>query len=76
MMKRSDYVHIERALQLPIGSISDPEFLKLPETVALLKVIETFPWLIEVADYGYKSDIAKLILQREAINLKLEEAKK
>lgn len=44
--------------------------------LALIKLIHTYPWLIEVADNGYEPDIAKQILIREAKKLKQEKRKK
>lgn len=42
-------------------------------TLALFKLLATFPWLAEVADYGYDPEKAKEILIREADLLRGEE---
>ena len=64
---------VERLLDLPFGSLSDEENLKLPETQALLRLIKEMPWLLEVAEHKFDPEAAQLILQREVINLKLED---
>lgn len=63
--------YIERCLGLPQRSLSDKKFLKLPETQALLKLIITFPWLIEVAENGFNPEKKDLILCREYFNLRI-----
>jgi len=35
-------------------------------TLALMKLLDTFPWLADVADFGYDPKKAKEILIREA----------
>lgn len=49
--------HIERVLQLPFGSLTR---LKqgaplTPETVALLRILRTYPWIVPASDYWGKS---------------------
>ena len=66
---------LERKLGLPLRYLDDEENVKLPETQSLLKMIDAMPWLIEVADSGFNPKVSELILQREAINIKIEEAR-
>ena len=66
---------LERKLGLPISYLDDEENVKLPETQALLKMINAMPWLLEVAESGFNPNVSELILQREAINIKIEEAR-
>jgi hypothetical protein len=63
--------HIERTLGIPQRSLDDVGFMELPETQALLKMLYHMPWLIEVAEYNFDQEKASLLLQREAINIKL-----
>lgn len=63
--------YIERTLGLPQRSLSDRKFLELPETQVLLRIIYSMPWLIEVAEHNFDPDKASLLLQREAINARL-----
>lgn len=44
---------IERVFELPMKSLEDPDVLKLPETQALLKMIEHMPWLVAVAEHRF-----------------------
>ena len=66
-------VNVERILGLGLRSLSDRDFLILPETQALLRLICHMPWLLEVAEHRFDPEKAKLLLQREAINIKLRE---
>lgn len=60
--------YVERALGLQPGTLrahrQKPE-ISPPELVALLRLVETFPWLLEVADAGYDERGAQMILLRE-----------
>src|SRR5438105_374791 len=57
--------YIERSLDLPSRTIAR---WKAGETsaaaVAALRLITTFPWLLEVADYGFAPGTARAILVR------------
>jgi hypothetical protein len=66
---------LERKLGLPLRYLDSKENVELPETQALLKMIDAMPWLIEVAESGFNPEVSQLILQREAINIKIEEAR-
>lgn len=57
--------YIERVFSLPIRSLEDPEILKLPETQALLKMLDCMPWLANVAEAKFHPDDVRRILLRE-----------
>ncbi|MGD0679745.1 MAG: hypothetical protein ABSC94_30540 [Polyangiaceae bacterium] len=63
----SSMAYIERSLGLPARTLAR---WKADGTsagpVALLRMVTTFPWLLEVADNGYDPDLAATILVREA----------
>lgn len=65
--------YIERVLGLPIRSLRDKKFLELPETQALLRIIYVMPWMLEVAEHNFDPEKTSLLLQREAINIRLKE---
>ena len=65
---------IERAFGLERNTIQGKED-RAPELTALLKVVETFPWMIEVADYGYDVKLSQLYLQAIAINIEINKRK-
>lgn len=70
--------YTERALNLQPGTLrahrQKPE-ISPPELVALLRLIETFPWLLEVADANYDPTAAAALLLRESgVQVKIEEA--
>lgn len=59
---KKDFTTAEKArLELPI---SKKEWTD-PEDLALLKIVDAMPWLLEVADYKFDPYISKLIMQRE-----------
>lgn len=68
--------YLERSLGLPMRYLDEEKNLNLPETQALLKMIRSMPWILEVADNDFDPEIAQLILQREAINIKIKEKSK
>jgi hypothetical protein len=59
-------LNIERILGIHQKSFSDKNFIELPETQALLKMIYSMPWLLEVVDNDFNPEITKGILVREA----------
>lgn len=63
---------MERALELQPGTLrahrQKPE-ISPPELVALLRLVDTFPWLLEVADAHYDEHGAQKILLRESLAL-------
>lgn len=69
---------IERALELPFGTIErwrveGPP----PEAVALLRVITTYPWMLDVAEHGFEKSIAYYtILERAARIVAITEHRK
>lgn len=64
--------YIARSLNISTTGLLDGS----PESTAVLNVIQALPWVIEVAEYGYDEQMADLMLQREAIKLKIENRKK
>lgn len=58
---------IERALDLEMGSLSTEN--PSPELLVLMKIIKTYPWLIEVADQNYDEFEAKRVLGHNAVDL-------
>lgn len=67
---------IERLLGLPQRSLSDAKFVELPETQAVLRIIYTMPWLIELVEAGFDPQIAESLLIRESANIAIENRKK
>ena len=63
---------IERAFSLGVGFLSKKENLEDPTTKAFVDLIKNMPWLVEVADYGFDPELSKLLLQREALETKIE----
>ena len=66
--------YIERALRLQIGSIEEKLRNRYTERMAteqliLLRIIRTYPWILEVADENFNSEVAKTVLMREAAKL-------
>lgn len=58
---------LERALRLPQRTTSRWKEGKLSAgAAALLRAISVYPWLVEVADSGYRRDIAAFSVIREA----------
>lgn len=46
--------YFEKALRIPFGSLKKWRSGKiLPEEIALLKIIDTFPYLLEIADNNF-----------------------
>lgn len=68
--------YIERTLGLPQRSLGDKKFLEMPETQALLRIIYVMPWILEVAEHNFDPEKSYLLLQREAINVKLQGSNK
>ena len=64
---------IERALELPQRTLTKWNSLRSKPTasgITLLRMIRTFPWLIEVAENGFKYDMAqKIHIQHAVISL-------
>ncbi|MDI6739292.1 MAG: hypothetical protein QME74_02895, partial [Candidatus Edwardsbacteria bacterium] len=63
---------IERALELPTRTLSrwkSGDFNASAGSLALLRILKTYPWIIDVADVKYNEFDAKSILIREAINV-------
>lgn len=55
--------YLERALDLPVGHLQRPADF---ETIALLRIIHMFPWMVDVADSGYEPTVAQLSLLQAA----------
>jgi hypothetical protein len=62
-------VNIERALGIEIGLLSTESS---PETVALMKVLRAFPWVLEVAERRYD----KVYADKAVIHAAIDEATK
>jgi hypothetical protein len=62
----------ERIMGLSMGYLDDPKKLELSETIALLKIVNSMPWIIEVIENNFDPEIAELILHREAINIDIK----
>lgn len=62
-------VDLERTLGLPFGYLKKKKNLNLPETKALLKIINAFPFMLTVAAGGYKKEIAEKALKDFAKSL-------
>lgn len=59
-------VSMERALRLPFGTMKKWRAGKVEDvSLALLKLIKSMPWLINVADYNFSEEIAKKLLLEE-----------
>ena len=68
------YRTIERVFGLGIGSLKGEE-LEKPEVKALIKIVETFPWTIDIAEYGFDKHLSNLYMQAVAINIQIEQRK-
>lgn len=65
-MKKTLTAYEKRVLEIPQ---KQTKFDK-PEEIALLKMIEAMPWLLEVAENKFDPNIANMILQREGLNMR------
>lgn len=64
---------IERIFELDQGSLRIAKLTEDPEIIALLKMIRTFPWLIDVADKRFDESHSKRILLHNAVDLMMNE---
>jgi hypothetical protein len=64
---------IERALDLNQDSLTISNLIDDPETIALLKIIRTYPWLLEVVEKRYDQNEAKRILLHHTIDQMINE---
>lgn len=60
---------IKLAFDLDQGSIEIANISDNPEMITLLKIIRTFPWLLEVAEYNYDENISKRTLLHNAVDV-------
>lgn len=72
-------VHFERCLGLPPRTLNRWKSQGRPSGagLALLKLVNTYEWLLDVADYGYEPEYARKILVKKAleeVNTTREEA--
>lgn len=51
--------HLERVLDIPQRTIEKEKDNPSPELVALLRIINLFPWMLEVADNNFDPDFIK-----------------
>ncbi len=70
-----DTVLIERCFGLNTGFLKEDKNLELPETKALLKIIELFPWIIDIADHGFDKHLSNIYLELIAVTIKIEQRK-
>lgn len=60
--------YVERSLGLPAGTLRSWEGGNLPpEGRTLMRILQSFPWMVEVADAGFDRFEADLILLRETL---------
>lgn len=65
--------YIERALGLPFGSVASWKNSEIPPpALALLRIIRTYPWILDVADNHYNETVAKNHLITEALTTKTQ----
>lgn len=72
--RKREVIELERKLGMPLGSFEKEK--SLPETQELINILNNFPWIVEVAEWGYDETLAQLILQREAIKVRIEERRR
>lgn len=60
---------LERIFGLGQGDLSKEE---KPETIALMRIIATYPWLINVAENNYEANYARRALVHVAIDTLLD----
>lgn len=58
---------LERILELPQGTLANEKLMSRPESIALLKVLRTFPWLVDVSEVGYDTERAKNIMLKAGL---------
>lgn len=71
---RKAYHAIEIALGLPYGELLRTR--NKPETIALLKIIGHFPWMVEVASSGYDPVVAAKLMVEAAQPIIEEQAER
>ena len=62
--------YVERVFELPQGYLGGID--KDLVTKALLKIIDSFPWILEVADFNYDEELSSLYIIREATNINIK----
>ena len=60
---------IERTLDLGQGSLDVGNLITEPETIALLRLIKAFPWLLKVAEKRFDENESKRILLHQAVDV-------
>lgn len=63
---------IERLLGLPMRSLTDRKFVELPETQAVLRILYTMPWILELVQHNFDPVIAEALLIRESAKITIE----
>jgi len=64
---------IEHALDLGFGSIERALLTDDPEMISLLRIVRTYPWLLEVAENNYDETKAERILLHNAVDIFVNE---
>lgn len=64
---------IERALDLNQGDLQYAILTDNPETITLLRIIKTFPWILEVAEHNYMENSSQRILLHNAVDIIMNE---
>lgn len=77
-IKELGFANVERALSLPYGYLAQLEsriYIAAPEDIALLRIVNYIPWVLEVAANGYK-DADKIMFENVIVKPELEIQKK
>lgn len=67
------WTNTERCFGLKIGSLRDDDN---PEAVALKKIVETFPWMTDIADHGFDRELSELYMIAVYNSIAIEKRKK
>lgn len=62
-------VNIEHALDLSFGSIERAKLTDDPEMITLLRIVRTYPWLLQVAENNYDEIESSRILLHNAVDI-------
>jgi hypothetical protein len=62
-------VALERTLELGIGFLKRVERYNDPETIALLKIIRAYPWILNVAEARFDRRASEYYLSKNMVDL-------